>query len=206
MTVGVLAFQGDVIEHLRALTMLGAEACEVRSVDEFQKVDALIIPGGESTVISEFLELTGLRDVIIDRCRQKSFPIFGTCAGAIVMGKPIVRHPVGALHATPLQPLGLMDITVERNAYGRQTDSFEAEIAVDFPEGRESVHGLFIRAPKIVSVGEGVTVLARCAGLPVLCQQGSLLAATFHPELMDRPSTPHRHFLSLIGGKVDKAC
>jgi 5'-phosphate synthase pdxT subunit len=187
MKIGVLAFQGDVIEHLQALKILGVETLEVRSVAELDHVDGLIIPGGESTVISKFLAETGVGDRIIKKHQNEKLPIYGTCAGAILLTKEIKD-------AGDVQSLGLMDITVERNAYGRQTESFEADIEV----GGESVHGIFIRAPKIISTGNSVIVLASYEGSPVVCEEGKLLISTFHPELSDKPSALHRRFLEML--------
>lgn len=182
MKVGVLAFQGDVLEHMRALATLGAEAREVRSVSELENVEALIIPGGESTVIGKFLEETGLRERIIERHRKENFPIYGTCAGAILLAKEVFSD--GVLE-TRFHPLGLMDISIERNAYGRQSDSFEGEGMI------------FIRAPQIKRVGSSVEVLREMQGLPIAVQEGTILASTFHPELSLTPSVFHRLFLTL---------
>jgi len=180
MKIGILAFQGDVLEHTQALKRLGAESCEVRSVHDLQRVDALIIPGGESTVITKFLQETGLDDAITRRHQNEQFPIFGTCAGAIVLAK---GH------------LSLMDIVVERNAYGPQSESCTADITLALPEGEERVSGVFIRAPKIVSVGNSVEVLGRYQGDPVVCRQGNVLVSTFHPELLKGVSCLHKYFI-----------
>ena len=195
MTVGVLAFQGDVREHLYVLKTLGADTREIRSLEEFDQVDALIIPGGESTVIGKFLVESGLRESIIDRYTREQFPIYGTCAGAILLAKDV--HSSGIPDAR-VASLRLMDITVERNAYGRQTESFEGRVTLDLGNGVEEVRAVFIRAPKIVGVGRGVEILARAGGVPVVCRQGALLVSTFHPELAAGASALHRHFLSMV--------
>lgn len=197
MHIGVLAFQGDVIEHLRALRVLGAEAREIRSVAELDQVAGLIIPGGESTVIGKFLEETGLHDRIIELHRGERFPIYGTCAGAILLAKEVLS---GGKPDPRVHPLGLMDITVERNAYGRQTESFEETVHLMLDGKTHDVCAMFIRAPRMVRVGEGVEVIAHHAGFPVACRQGSLLVSAFHPELAETASVLHRVFLSSCSG------
>lgn len=188
--IGVLAFQGDVREHHEALRALDVASMDVRSVDDLAKADALIIPGGESTVISKFLTETGLRQVIIDRVRKKNFPVYGTCAGAILLASEI-------LHDDRIDPMKLIDITVERNAYGGQSESFQGSISLTLPDCKE-ISGTFIRAPKIVRTGSAVTVLGSLSGEPVLCSQGNILVSTFHPELSQKPSDIHRYFLSFL--------
>jgi|SRR3989338_3652196 len=188
--VGVLAFQGDVREHHEALRKLNVASIDVRSADEFEKVDALIIPGGESTVISKFLNEAGLDQRIIERAKDERFPIYGTCAGAILLASEIHQDD-------QVKPLGLIDITVTRNAYGRQAESFHGSISLTFSDVKE-MSGTFIRAPKIVRVGPSVTVLGTHAGEPVLCRQRNILVSTFHPELSEVPSRIHRFFLSLL--------
>lgn len=195
MAIGVLAFQGDVIEHIRALEALNVGAMEVRSPEELAKVDALIIPGGESTVIGKFLLETGLRGRIIERHRAEQFPIYGTCAGAILLAQDVLSN---GMPETRVHPLRLMDITIERNAYGRQTESFEAKISLRLNEETKECQAVFIRAPKIVGVGKSVEILARHDGFPVLCRQGTLLVSVFHPELVDFLSPLHRHFLEAM--------
>jgi len=180
MTIGILAFQGDVIEHRRALDALDMNNQEVRSPEELTQTDALIIPGGESTVLAMFLRKTGLDTAIILRHRAEKFPIFGTCAGAIL-----------------LSDLGLIDVDIERNAYGSQADSFEATIPLTLDGQEESLTGLFIRAPKVTRVGKGVEVLGRYKGEPVVYRQGLVLAATFHPELGEGKSVLHECFVEL---------
>lgn len=202
MTVGVLAFQGDVREHLQALRSLNVEAREVRSIVEFNEVDALIIPGGESTVIGEFLLETGLRGRIIERHRTEQFPIYGTCVGAILLAKNVLSN---GIPETRVHPLRLMDITIERNAYGRQTESFEASLTLDLPSGKEEIAGIFIRAPKVAKIHSDVRVLAHHEGVPVALAQGNALISTFHPELSKKPSPMHRYVLSLLGQAAEHA-
>jgi 5'-phosphate synthase pdxT subunit len=182
MKVGVLALQGDFREHVRVLSAVGAAAVEVRTPEELTDVDRLVIPGGESTTIAK---LAGDLVEPIRRRAHEGMPVFGTCAGMIVLAKRV-------LDGEPL--LSLMDVMVRRNAYGRQVDSFEADVEV---EGIDyAVRGVFIRAPWIEDVGSGVEVLARHEGRPVVLRQGSLLAASFHPELVGETAL-HEHFLAL---------
>ena len=176
--VGVLALQGDFQAHQRALTRAGAEAVEVRSAKDLGSVDGLVIPGGESTTMLKLMEEEKLRDPL--RRFGGERPIFGTCAGAILLASEIANSPQA--------PLGLMDMEVERNAYGRQLDSRIARLkpeGIEELEGMEEVEAVFIRAPIIRRVGRGAKVLARYQGDPVLVEQGRHLAATFHPELTD---------------------
>lgn len=160
--VGVLALQGAFIEHIKVLKNLKIKTIEVRNQTEINSVDALIIPGGESSVINQLLDFN-----------LPKIPIFGTCAGCIILSQ-----------------LGLIDIKIERNAYGSQLDSFEADLNNGF-------HGVFIRAPKITSIGKNVEVLAKHNDEPVLVRQGKYLAATFHPELTNDTSI-HELFLNMI--------
>lgn len=174
MFVGVLSLQGDFHEHLRSLAEHGAQGLEVRTIDDLKKVDALILPGGESTTMAKLLLSTGLDKAIKARAK-KGMPIWGTCAGAILLAKNVIS-PV------PLETtLGLLDITIERNSYGRQAESFKAKIRI-----KDTIHSVyFVRAPRIAKVGRGVKVLARHNRDPVLVQKGSILASTFHAELAE---------------------
>ncbi len=187
--IGVLALQGDFYEHLRMLKELGVEAIEVRNKADLEKVDGLIIPGGESTTIDKLLTKTGLDQAIKARVaarRGGSLAVYGTCAGAILMATR--RGNAGGVKG-----LGLMNITVERNAYGSQADSFEAELDV---KGIGKVKAVFIRAPVIKGIGRGVEVLAKFDGRPVLVREGNLLAGTFHPEIEGERAV-HRLFVGL---------
>jgi len=169
---GVLALQGDFREHAKAFADLGATPVEVRTAAQLADVDCLAIPGGESTTIAKLARAYDLVEPIRERA-VAGLPILGTCAGMIVLA----RHVVGG------QPLfALMNITVQRNAYGRQVDSFEADLdvrGIDHP-----VRGVFIRAPRIEEVGDGVDVLASFEDHPVVLEQGNLVVASFHPELV----------------------
>ena len=186
MKVGVLSIQGDFAAHALALTRAGVTAKKIRCVADLSGVEGLIIPGGESTTMLKFIEDEGLGDSIIDLA-GKGMPIFGTCAGAILLARE-VSNPVQA-------SLKLIDITVERNGYGRQIDSFIAEVETSI-DG-ETLEGIFIRAPRIKSVGPSAEILASLEGDPVLVREGSILAASFHPELSD-DNRVHRLFTEMI--------
>jgi 5'-phosphate synthase pdxT subunit len=168
---GVLALQGDFREHARVLGELGAAPIEVRTPDDLARVDVLAIPGGESTTISKLARSSGLVEPIVERANA-GMPILGTCAGMIVMAQRV----------DGLELLSLVDITVRRNAYGRQVDSFEADLDVEGVP--HPVRGVFIRAPIVDEVGEEVRVLAEHEGRPVVLEQGNLVVASFHPELV----------------------
>lgn len=189
MTIGVLALQGAFERHAQALARAGIASRQIRRTAELAQVEALIIPGGESTTIGKLMTTYGFFAAIREFGREH--PVFGTCAGMILLGKQVTR-------GYPNQPLlGMMDLVVERNAYGRQVDSFEADLEVPVL-GPPAFRGVFIRAPRVVSVGRGVEVLAEQAGAPVLVRQGRLLAAAFHPE-MTADTRLHRYFASLAG-------
>ena len=186
MKIGVLAVQGDFAAHKRMLTRLDARSVEVRRVRDLDLVDGLVMPGGESTTMLKFLQEEGLTDPIIEFADAGN-PVFGTCAGAILLARAV---------AGPAQPsLALLDITIERNAYGRQIDSFVGEAETGIEGG--PLEAVFIRAPRIRSVGPNVDVIARTNGEPVLVRQGNVMAATFHPEL-GSDQRVHRYFLSLL--------
>ncbi|MFN4032900.1 MAG: pyridoxal 5'-phosphate synthase glutaminase subunit PdxT [Fimbriimonadales bacterium] len=191
MRVGVLALQGDFAEHLAMLARLGVEATEVRKLNDLSEVDALIIPGGESTTIGKLMARYGLDEAIRARAAL-GMPIYGTCAGMILLAKHIEGSD---------QPrLGLMDITVRRNAFGRQIESFEADVPF-LPTPERPVRGVFIRAPIVSQIGDGVDTLSELEGTIVAVQQGKLLATAFHPELTD-DTRVHQYFLSLISGTL----
>ena len=180
--IGVLALQGDFEKHEKALERAGAEPVQVRSAADLESVDGLIIPGGESTTMLKLLEEEKLLEPLREFGSRR--PIFGTCAGAILLASEVLNPPQASL--------GLMDIEVERNAYGRQLDSRIARLT---PQGLEGdLEAVFIRAPIIRRVGGQVKVLASYQGDPVLVTQGRHLVATFHPELTDDPRV-HRLFL-----------
>ena len=191
MKIGVLGLQGDVREHLRALEAAGAVASVVKRADQLAAVDGLVLPGGESTTIGKLLDRYDLLEPVRRRA-EAGMPLYGTCAGAILMATELT----GAQDAP--HRLRLMDMCVERNAYGRQVESFEADLRV---EGlARPFRGVFIRAPVIRSVADGVEVLAEVDGLPVLVRQGHLLASTFHPE-MTPDARVHDMFVQLVNGE-----
>jgi 5'-phosphate synthase pdxT subunit len=194
--VGILAVQGDFAKHAEALARLGAEARLVKRRADLAGVARLVLPGGESTVLSKFLAETGLADEVAARAGAGDLALFGTCAGAIVLGKEPAEGPPPA-GRQPLR-LGLADVEVRRNAYGRQIDSFRAplEAAPDLA-AEAPLEGVFIRAPRLGRLGPRVEVLARAGGEPVLVREGRVLLATFHPELTPDPRV-HRYFLERV--------
>lgn len=191
MRVGVLALQGDVIEHRRLLERLGVEAPEIRTPEQLDRIDGLIIPGGESTTIGALMVRYGLNEAIRTRV-QRGMPVYGTCAGMILLARTVEGGEPALLR--------LMDIAVRRNAYGRQIDSFEADLEVPVL-GPPPLRAVFIRAPAIEKVGPRVEVLAALGERPVLVREGNLLASGFHPELAQDVRI-HRYFLEMIQGSV----
>lgn len=194
VAVGVLALQGDTREHLAALNEAGAEAVKVRRLAELQSVDALVIPGGESTAMShllrEFELLEPLRGLLRD-----GMPAYGSCAGMILLAREILDAGVPGREALPL---GGIDMAVRRNAFGRQVDSFEEDLTFTGIEG--PVHAVFIRAPWVERVGPDVEVLATAAGHPVAVRQGRMLATSFHPE-MTGDRRVHAMFVDMVTGR-----
>jgi 5'-phosphate synthase pdxT subunit len=181
MRIGVLAVQGAFREHASVLRGLGADVVEVRKPEQLDGLDGLVIPGGESTAIGRLIRLYGLEEAI----RRFAAPVFGTCAGMILLDR---KH------------LGLVDLEVERNAYGRQVASFEADLELDGDS--EPLRGVFIRAPRVSDVGAEVEVLAELDGEPVLLRDGRFLVASFHPELTGDPRV-HERFLELVREEVE---
>jgi 5'-phosphate synthase pdxT subunit len=184
--VGVLALQGAFGAHARVLGALGAEPVEVRRPDQLDSVDALVLPGGESTTVSMLLESSGLFDPIADRLRA-GMPALGTCAGMILLSTDVLDG------RNDQRSFAAVDIAVRRNAFGRQIDSFESDLAVT-SLGDELLHAVFIRAPFVERVGPEVDVLAAVDGHPVMCRQGRVIVTAFHPELTDDPRV-HELFL-----------
>jgi pyridoxal 5'-phosphate synthase pdxT subunit len=185
LTIGVLALQGAYEAHAQTLRMLGATPKLIRTPEDLEGVAGLIMPGGESTTMLKFLERNGFFEVLQNFVR--TIPTFGTCAGAILLASH-VEHPAQ-------KSLGALDITVERNAYGRQIDSTILKAETVLPGG--PLEMVFIRAPRITRIGPGVETLASREGFPVLVRSGHLLAATFHPELSD-DTRIHKLFLDLV--------
>jgi 5'-phosphate synthase pdxT subunit len=185
MKIGILAIQGDYDAHRAVLRRLGAEVTLVRKPEQLDTIDAIIIPGGESSTFLNFLAERGFLEKLRDFVRAK--PAFGTCAGAILLAKE-VENP-------PQESLGALDIRIRRNAYGRQIDSSIRQVETKL--GQQPLEMVFIRAPKITGTGKGVEVLASESGDPVLVRQGKIMAATFHPELSN-DTRVHEAFLKLV--------
>jgi pyridoxal 5'-phosphate synthase pdxT subunit len=194
--IGVLALQGDVAEHRRVLEGLGADACGVRTEEELARVDGLILPGGESTTIVKLADAFGLADPIRHRIHS-GMPVYGSCAGMILLADDLADAADGQ------RTFGGLDATVRRNAFGRQVDSFESQVA--FADWGEPVHAVFIRAPRVERTGPLVEVLARTedgpgAGSIVAVRQGGLLATSFHPEITG-DTRIHRMFVEIVKGQ-----
>ena len=198
--MGILALQGDFAAHASIFEQLGIPVREVRTADDLTECKALVIPGGESTTIGKLLVRYGLLEPLRERIRT-GMPVFGTCAGMILLSSQIASG--AASEGQTL--LGALDIAVDRNAYGRQVDSFEADIPVVLPTGDVLVRGLFIRAPGVSRVGRSVEVMGSYEGKPVLVRDGNVVAASFHPELVGETRL-HAWFASLAspvpGGSV----
>jgi 5'-phosphate synthase pdxT subunit len=190
--IGILALQGDFAEHIALLRRLDAEAYPIRLPRELEGLDGLVIPGGESTTISKLMvEYDFMKP--LSRLLSEGFPVMGTCAGMILLSRKMVDSGV--------ELLGAMDIEVTRNAFGRQVDSFEADLEIP-AIGEPPFHGVFIRAPFIQWAGDGVAVLARLPdGSGVAARQGNMLALAFHPELTDDLRL-HSYFLSMVSGDL----
>ncbi len=193
--IGVLALQGAFAEHVSVFNLLGTDTRLVRLPEHLEGLDGLVIPGGESTTLRKLMASYGVAPLLADLIAQ-GLPVFGTCAGLIVLAKRIVGQNG--------QSFGPMDIDVRRNGFGRQVDSFETDIAAP-ALGETPFHAIFIRAPLIVSVGAGVEVLASLPdGTPVSARQGHLLVSAFHPELTDDLRF-HRYFLDIVGRRDKSA-
>jgi pyridoxal 5'-phosphate synthase pdxT subunit len=186
--IGVLALQGDFALHARALEKCGVEAVEVRKPEQLDDVEGLIIPGGESTTLLKLMDAWGFVPAL-EKFHGAGKPMFGTCAGLILLARDV---------ESPRQfSLGLVDVTVERNAYGRQRESFEASGVARLDGRAVPLEMVFIRAPRIRRAGPGVEILAEHGGEPVMARQDRVLVATFHPELTD-DCTVHRYFCDLV--------
>lgn len=189
MKVGVLALQGDVREHLASLESCGVEAVSVRRAGEIEEIDALVLPGGESTTIAQLSEVIGVFDLIKSRIAQ-GMPVYGSCAGMILLAEEILDAKQGQ------KSFGGLAITVRRNAFGRQVDSFESDIA--FADGSEQlIRAVFIRAPWVEKVSESVQVLASVDSHPVAVRSATALATSFHPELTG-DNRIHRYFIEQV--------
>jgi len=189
MKVGVLALQGDVREHIQSLLTCGVDAFAVRRDSEIQRIDALVLPGGESTTIAQLAEVFGIYQLIKDRIAD-GMPVYGSCAGMILLAQEILDAKVGQ------KSFGGLDITVRRNAFGRQVDSFESDIA--FADGsNDLIRAVFIRAPWVEKVGDSVEVLAAVNSHPVAVRSATALATSFHPELTG-DNRIHRYFIEQV--------
>ena len=187
MKIGILALQGDFERHQVLITDLNVDSLQVRQPHDLEQCQGLIIPGGESTTLIKLLKETGLFQ-LIPKFGEK-YPIFGTCAGLILLAKEVVNNPV--------ESFGLIDVTVERNAYGRQINSFIGGVDLELNGKAQELEGVFIRAPKIVKIGEGVKILGKYYNEIVIVEKDKHLASTFHPELSDSRLI-HQYFLSKV--------
>lgn len=190
MNIGILALQGAFAAHEQVFTGLGASVTRVKTPADLAVVDALVLPGGESTTMSMLLDSSGLRKPLEIRLHD-GFPVFGTCAGLIMLSSDIKDG------RRDQRPLGALSVTVRRNGYGRQIDSFETPLIVDDGAQQIEMNGVFIRAPRIEEVGSNVVVLSMANNDPVLVRQGNVLAATFHPEL-GGSGYVHQLFLEIV--------
>lgn len=189
MKVGVLALQGDVREHIQSLLVCDVEAVAVRRAEEIESIDALVLPGGESTTIAQLAEVFGIFDLIKNKIKN-GMPVYGSCAGMILLAEEILDAKVGQ------KSFGGLDITVRRNAFGRQVDSFESDI--EFNDGSEQlVRAVFIRAPWVEKVSNEVQVLAAINAHPVAVRSKTALATSFHPELTGDHRI-HRYFIEQV--------
>ncbi len=186
-TIGILSIQGDFAKHQVMLQALGVETVQVKTIYHLEKCDGLVIPGGESTTLVHLLHKHDLWEPLKEYGKQN--PVYGTCAGLITLSAHVVN--------APFSPMGLIDISVQRNAYGRQVDSFITPVQVRFDTTR-SFEGVFIRAPKITKIGNSVTPLGWHDDNIVLAESGHILVSTFHPELTDNDLV-HRYFMKKIG-------
>lgn len=188
MKIGILGMQGDIEEHTASLDRIGIESIRVKSLKTLGAVDGMIMPGGESTTMIKLLRISGLLEPLKKKILD-GFPVYGTCAGMILLSKEIVSHP-------DQESLGVLDISVNRNGYGRQIESFEKPIAI--PEiGDRPFEAIFIRAPMITRIGDGVEILASYNGNPVFVRSGNVIATSFHPELSE-DTRIHEFFLEMV--------
>jgi 5'-phosphate synthase pdxT subunit len=195
MTIGVLALQGDFALHVTALRRCGVEVTEIRKPEQLAGVDALVIPGGESTTLLKLMDEWQFVPVLQD-FHAAGKPMFGTCAGLILLARGVANPPQFSL--------GFIDVDVERNAYGRQRESFEARGTAELNGHPTGIDMMFIRAPRIQRVGPGVQVLARHGDDPVMARQDTILVATFHPEATGDDAV-HRYFCDMVRAREPKA-
>lgn len=195
INVGVLALQGDFKEHIKMLDRIGVPAVEIRFTEQLEEIDGLIIPGGESTTINKLMDKYGFKERLKDFSGSGK-PIFGTCAGLIILASKVSNEEIS---------LGLIDIGVQRNAHGRQIDSFEdiVNINLDHEPDREGFKSIFIRAPKIIHTGENVRILSSSGDGPVLAREKNILVCAFHPELTD-DTRIHEYFIEMINENLEE--
>lgn len=186
MNIGILSLQGSITEHINAIKALGHNPIKIKLPEHLQNISALIIPGGESTTISKLMREYNLDKAIIEKSKQ-GMPILGICAGSILLAKNVINNPI--------QTLNLLDISIKRNDYGRQIDSFETNLQIK--NFSKPFHSIFIRAPVIHSYNSNSEVLAEFANKPVMLRQNNILITTFHPELTDDLRI-HRYFIDMI--------
>ena len=188
ITIGVLALQGSFSEHIESLTRLGVKAIEVRLASDLDSIDGLVMPGGESTTILKLLDEYDIREPLVEKIRS-GLPVLGTCAGTVCLARDISSHD--------MSPLATLDISVERNGFGRQVESFEEDLVIDGLEG-DAFRGVFIRAPVIESCSGNARVLARTSdGTIAACREGNMIATAFHPEFVP-DLRMHRFFLDVV--------
>jgi 5'-phosphate synthase pdxT subunit len=193
LKIGVLALQGDFALHVKALEGCGVETVEVRKPEQLSDLDGLVIPGGESTTLLKLMDEWQFFPAL-EKFHAAGRPMFGTCAGLILLARGVDNPRQSSL--------GLIDVDVERNAYGRQRESFETRGTAVLDGAPATIDMMFIRAPRIRRVGEGVEVLARQNGDPVMARQGTVLVATFHPEVVGEPAV-HRYFCDMVRRAAD---
>ncbi|MDI6850820.1 MAG: pyridoxal 5'-phosphate synthase glutaminase subunit PdxT [bacterium] len=193
MKIGILAIQGDFELHARKIVETGNDYLLVKKTSQLDEIDGIILPGGESTTISKIISRYALDEILRERV-ENGFPVFATCAGLIMLAKKLEGKE------SEVTPLGVLNITVKRNAYGRQRESFEAPLKINLDGKEVGVTGVFIRAPKIVDMGKEVQVLGRFEDSPVIVRQGNILAMTFHPELAEGTEI-YEYFLNIIIGR-----
>lgn len=191
MKIGVLALQGDFHRHLERLKEMNVSGCEVRKPEALENCQGLIIPGGESTTLAKLMHKYDLFEAIKSFNRQ--WPVFGTCAGAILVSRSVVNQPVDSMN--------LIDMEIERNAYGRQIDSFADAVTISTGAKAIAIEGVFIRAPKIISFGDSVKAVGHYGTSVVMVENDNVLAATFHPELSDSHLV-HNYFLDKIRRRI----
>ena len=198
MLIGILSLQGDFDRHQSMLRAVGVETCLVREQKALEKLDGLVLPGGESTTMGKLIQRFDLAETLDRRIKGEGMPVFATCAGMILLAQRIEGYRQYSI--------GALDMTINRNAYGRQIESFEADIRISAPERRglpPSIRGVFIRAPRISELGPDIEVLAEFEDSPVLIRRKNILATSFHPELTDDPSI-HSFFCQIVESVIQR--